>query len=269
MTRDRVSPGRLAGKVAIVTGAASSGPGIGNGKATAILFAREGAKVVLVNRDLARAQLLQREIEGEGGDCMAVAADVTQADQVERLVDSAIARYGSIHILHNNAGAGGPGRVTAMDDHVWARALDVNVTGTMRCCRAVIPRIIAAGGGAVINVSSLAAVQGFRRGDTGFSAYAAAKSALHGLTLAMAADYAAEGVRVNCLVVGMVNTPLLAHLGEQARDRRRLSVPLKTEGTGWDVGWAAVFLASDEARWITGVSLPIDGGQLAVREWPD
>lgn len=262
-------PGRLDGKVAIVTGAASAGPGIGNGKATALLFAREGAKVVLVNRDEAHASALQQEIEAEGGDCMAYAADVTQSDQVQQLVDATVARYGALHVLHNNAGAGGPGRVTSMDQDLWDHAIAVNLTGTMLCCKWAIPRIIEAGGGSVINVSSLAAVQGFRRGNKGFSAYAAAKAGVHGLSLAMAADYAADNVRVNCLVVGMVNTPLLAPLGEAARQRRRMAVPLMTEGTGWDVGWAAVYLASDESRWVTGAAIPIDGGQLAVRDWPE
>jgi NAD(P)-dependent dehydrogenase (short-subunit alcohol dehydrogenase family) len=114
----------------------------------------------------------------------------------------------------------------------------------------------------------LAAVQGFHRGNVGFAAYSAAKAGLIGLTLSIAADYAADGIRANCLIVGMANTPALAKFGEEARERRRLAVPLKTEGTAWDVAWAAVYLASDESRWVTGASLPIDGGQMSLREWP-
>ncbi len=138
----------------------------------------------------------------------------------------------------------------------------------MLSCKHSIPRMIESGGGAIINVSTLAAVQGFLRGDVGFAAYSASKAGLIGLTLSIAADYATDAVRANCLIVGMVNTPALAKFGEEHREKRRLAVPLKTEGTAWDVAWSAVYLASDEARWVTGVSLPIDGGQMALREWP-
>lgn len=260
--------GRLGGKVAIVTGAASAGPGLGIGKATAILFAREGSKVVLVNRSESHAQTLQREIEVEGGECSAVAADVTRPDQVERLIDVTMKRYGKLDILFNNVGTGAPGTVVTVTEDVWDRVMSVNLKATMWCSKYAIPRLIESGGGSIINVSTLAAVQGFRRGDTGFAAYSASKAGVVGLTLSMAADYAPAGVRVNCLLVGMVNTPQVARFGEEARERRRRAVPLQTEGTGWDVGWAAVYLASDEARWITGTSLAIDGGQMSLREFP-
>ncbi len=260
--------GRLTGKVAIVTGAASVGPGVGNGKATAILFAREGAKVLLVNRSESHAKELQREIEEEGGECSAFAADVTHAEEVERMVDAAVERYGQLDILHNNVGTGGPGTVVNVTEEVWDNAMNINLKGTMWCCKYSIPAMIESGGGSIINVSTLAAVQGFRRGDAGFAAYSASKAGVMGLTLSMAADHAADGIRVNCLIVGMVNTPLLANLGEKAREKRRLAVPLKTEGSGWDVGWAAVYLASDEARWTTGNSIVVDGGYSSLREWP-
>jgi NAD(P)-dependent dehydrogenase (short-subunit alcohol dehydrogenase family) len=260
--------GRLSGKVAIIAGAASSGPGVGIGMATAVLFAREGAKVLLVNRSEQRARSLCEEIEKEGGECTICAGDITRAEDVERMVALAIQRYGRLDILLNNAGAGAPGTVVNVTDEAWDNAVNVNLKGTMLCCKYAIPRMIASGGGSIINVSTLAAVQGFRRGQVGFAAYSAAKAGVIGLTLSIAADFAPDGIRANCLIVGMANTPALAKFGEDARERRRLAVPLKTEGTAWDVAWAGVYLASDEARWVTGASLPVDGGQMLLREWP-
>jgi NAD(P)-dependent dehydrogenase (short-subunit alcohol dehydrogenase family) len=259
---------RLKGKVAIVTGAASSGPGVGNGKATAILFAREGATVLLVNRSEAHAAELQREIEAAGGVSSVFVADVSDELQVRRMVDAAVDRYGRLDILHNNVGIGGPGTVTSVTEVVWDDVMRVNVKGSMWCCKYSIPRMLESGGGSIINVSTVAAVRGIRRGDVGFAAYSASKAAVMGLTLSIAADYASQGIRANCLVVGMVNTPLLAKLGEKAREKRRLATPLKTEGTAWDVAWAAVYLASDESRWVTGAAIPIDGGQLGVADFP-
>lgn len=260
--------GRLSGKVAIVTGAASSGPGVGNGKATAILFAKEGAKVLLVNRSESHARELQSEIEAEGGECSAYAADVSRSDQVERMVEAAVERYGRLDILHNNVGIGGRGTAADVLEEVWNDAVNVNLSGTMWCCKYAIPHMINSGGGSIINVSTIAAIRGVHRGDVGFAAYSASKAGVIGLTLSIAADFATSGVRANCIVVGMVNTPRLDKFGVDARERRRLAVPLQTEGTGWDVGWAAVYLASDEARWVTGASIPIDGGQLSLTEFP-
>lgn len=260
--------GRLTGKVAIVTGAASVGPGLGNGKATAMLFAREGARVVLVNRSESHARELQKEIGAEGGDCSIYAADISKHEEVAQMVETAIERYGRLDILHNNAAVGGPGTLTNLTEEVWDNAINVNLKGTMWCCRYVIPHMIESGGGSIINVSTVAAVRGLHRGDIGFTPYSASKAGVMGLTLAMAADYAAYGVRVNNLVVGMVNTPALARFGDDAREKRRLAVPMKTEGTAWDVAWAAVYLASDESRWVTGASIPIDGGQLSLAEFP-
>jgi NAD(P)-dependent dehydrogenase (short-subunit alcohol dehydrogenase family) len=261
-------PGRLAGKVAIVTGAASARPGLGIGDATAILFAREGASVLLVNRDDSHSQELRHDIASEGGECSAFAADITRSDDAQRMVEAATDRYGKVDILFNNVGTGAPGTVVNVTEEVWDHAMNVNLKATMWACRYAIPRMIASGGGSIINLSSVAAIRGYRRGDAGFAAYSASKAGVVGLTLSMASDFAASGVRVNCLIVGMVNTPRLARLGEQAREERRLAVPLQTEGTGWDVGWAAVYLGSDESRWVTGSTLAIEGGQLSLREFP-
>jgi len=142
-----------------------------------------------------------------------------------------------------------------------------NLTSALLCCRAVLPAMRAQGGGSIINVSSIAGMTGLS-GSPGAVAYTTTKAGLQGFTLSVAADYAVHGVRCNCIVVGTVNTPIVALLGEEARERRRRGVPLQSEGTGWDVGHAAVYLASDEARWVTGVMLPIDGGFLAIRAWP-
>jgi len=268
--RDNREPvtGRLAGKVAIVTGAASRGPGIGIGKAIAILFAREGAKVVLVNRSERHASELRGEIEAEGGECSVFAADVSQREQVMEMVEATVGRHGRLDILCSNVGIGGPGTAADVTEQVWDDVMNVNLKGTLWCCKYAIPHMLASGGGSIINVSTVAAVRGVRRGTVGFAAYSASKAGVIGLTLSIAADYATRGIRANCLIVGMVNTPLLAKFGDEAREKRRLAVPMQTEGTGWDVGWAAVYLASDESRWVTGASIPIDGGQLRLAEFP-
>ncbi|MDR3532754.1 MAG: SDR family NAD(P)-dependent oxidoreductase [Rhodopila sp.] len=258
---------RLAGKVAIVTGAASRGEGVGNGAATAILFAREGAKVVLVNRDAARGEALAEQIRAEGGEASAFAADVTQQDSAEAMAAFAVERYGRLDILHNNIGFGHSGTPETLELDDWNRVFQANLTSVLMACKACLPRMRAGGGGAINNVSSVAGAIGLS-GTSGGLAYTTTKAGLHGFTMSVAADYAVHGIRANALVVGTVNTPLVAHLGDEGRERRRKAVPLQTEGTGWDVAHAAVFLASDEARWITGVMLPIDGGFLAIRQWP-
>ena len=259
--------GRLANKVAVVTGAASRGEGVGNGAATAILFAREGAKVVLVNRDLQRSRALEAQIRDEGGDATAFAADVTVPEAADAMAAFAVERYGRLDILHNNVGIGAPGTAETVDLTQWDKVFHTNLTSAMLSCRACIPRMRAGGGGSIINVSSTAGAVGLQ-GATGAVAYVATKAGMQGMTLSLAADFAVDGIRANCLIVGTVATPMVAHLGEEGRERRRKAVPLQTEGTGWDVAWAAVYLASDESRWVTGVMLPIDGGFLAVRAWP-
>jgi len=261
--------GRLAGKVAIVTGAQSSGPGLGIGKACAILFAREGADVLLVNRSGDRAAELADEIAQEGGNCSVFAGDVTRTRDAEAMVDAAVSNYGRLDILYNNVGSGGPGTAVSVDEDVWQACLDSNLKATMLSCKFAIPRMTDTDGGSIITLSTPAAVQGFRRGDSGFAAYSTAKAGVIGLTRSIAADFAADGIRANCLLAGMVNTPALAKFGEEARERRRLAVPLQTEGTAWDIAWAALYLASDEARWVTGAAIPVDGGQLSLREFPE
>jgi NAD(P)-dependent dehydrogenase (short-subunit alcohol dehydrogenase family) len=259
--------GRLSGKVAIVTGAAAQAEGVGNGTAVAILFAREGASVVLVNRSPERAKALEETIRSEGGEATAFAADVTQPEATQAMAAFAAERYGRLDILHNNVGVGASGNTVtgSLDD--WNRLLQTNLTSAMLCCRACIPRMRDGGGGSILNVSSSAGMLGLS-GTPGAVAYTATKAGLQGLTLSVAADHAAEGIRANCLIVGTVYTPLVAFIGEEGRERRRKAVPLQTEGTGWDVAYAAVYLASDESRWVSGVMLPIDGGLQNIRPWP-
>lgn len=260
--------GRLAGKVAVVTGAAPRAPGLGNGKATAILFAREGAKVVLVNRDADRGRELEAEIRAEGGEASAFAADVCDPEQARAMADFAVERYGRLDVLHNNVGIGNvPGTPETVELDDWNRLFAANVTSAMLCCKFCIPKMLENGSGSIINVSTIAAGGGLS-GSPGAVAYASSKSAMHGLTLSVAADYAPKGIRCNCVIVGSVATPMVAHLGAEAQERRRRMVPMQTEGTAWDVAWAAVYLASEESRWVTGVFLPVDGGLLAIRPWP-
>jgi NAD(P)-dependent dehydrogenase (short-subunit alcohol dehydrogenase family) len=222
---------------------------------------------VLVNRSADRATSLEETIRSEGGEATAFAADVTRLDATQAMAAFAAQRYGRLDILHNNVGVGAGGNTVTGSLEDWDRLIQANLTSAMLCCRACIPRMCAGGGGSIINVSSSAGMLGLS-GTPGAAAYTATKAGLQGLTLSVAADHAAEGIRANCLIVGTVATPLVAHLGEEARERRRKAVPLQTEGTAWDVAYAAVYLASDEARWVTGVMLPIDGGLHAIRPWP-
>jgi len=253
---------RLEGKVAIVTGAGSRGPGIGNGKATAILFAREGAKVLLVGRTAERMQETLEIIKREGGEASVFTADVTKVEDCKSMVDTAVELYGRLDILHNNVGIESKGSVVDMDLDEWDTVIDVNLKSMVLTSRFAIPQMITGGGGAIINISSIGALR-----PRGLTAYSASKGGVIALTRAMAETHAKDNVRVNCILPGPVFTPMVAEgITDEIRERRKLATPLQTEGTAWDVAWAAVYLASDEARWITGIVLPVDGGQLLTRQ---
>lgn len=257
--------GRLAGKVALVYGAGSSGEGWGNGKATAVAFAREGARVVAIDVVAPAAAETAQIIASEGGDAIAVTADVTSLASVQASVDAALAKFGRIDILHNNVGVVFPGGPLELDEDAFRRSLDLNVGSVYRTAKAVLPHFLAQRGGAIVNIASLAAIRW-----TGYPyfAYYAAKAAVVQATTALALHYAAQGVRANAILPGMIDTPLIyaqiagnyASVDEMVAARNRL-VPMGRMGTAWDVAAAAVFLASDEARFITGVALPVDGGQ--------
>ena len=252
---------RLEGKVAIVTGAGSRGPGVGNGKAAAVLFAREGAKVLVADNVLERAEETLKMIKDEGGTASTFAGDVTKLVDCQAMIDMAIKRYGRLDILHNNVGIDHTGTVVSSDLNEWDKVMNVNLRSMVLTCRCAIPQMIKVGGGSITNISSVAALR-----PRGMDAYSTSKAAVIGLTQAMASSHAAEHVRVNCIIPGMVYTPMVAGgLTPQGREARWKSTPLQTEGTAWDIGWAAVFLNSEEARWITGVALPVDGGALLTR----
>ena len=249
-------PGRLEGKVAIVTGAGSSGPGVGNGKAASVLFAREGAKVLLVDINADHAQETLELITAEGGEASVFQADVTNADHCRSMVESAIERYGRLDILDNNVGVILRAKFADIDPEDWDRVMAINLKSMMLASQSAIPRMIDSGGGSIINITSVAGIRAWSD-----AAYAASKAGIIGLTQTVAAEYGRYGIRANAIAPGAVYTPMVAwQLSEEAREIRRESTLLGTEGTAWDVAWAAVYLASDEARWVTGVLLPVDGG---------
>ena len=248
---------RLEGKVAIVTGAGASGEVMGNGKATAILFAREGAKVLLVDNQKDRAAQTLDTITSEGGEASVFTADVSRADDCEAMVQATVQQYGRLDILHNNVGIGGSGTVLEVTEEDWDRVMTVNVKSMMLTSKFAIPQMVSSGGGgSIVNISSISAVR-----PRGLTAYSVSKGGVIALTQAMAIDHAPDGVRVNCIMPGPVYTSMVArNMTEERRETRREASPLGVEGSGWDIGYAGLFLASDEARWITGVILPVDGG---------
>ena len=252
--------GRLEGKVAIVSGAGSSGPGIGNGKATSVLFAREGARVLLVDSEAARAEETLAMIEEEGGEASVFEADVTRADDCKNMVEAAIDRYGRLDILDNIVGIFRRGTVVDVDEETWDLVMDVNVKSVMLASKFAIPRMIETGGGSIINTSSIAGLRAYNT-----TPYTTSKSAIVGLTMSMAGDHGRDNVRVNAIAPGAIYTPMVAPLmDDQTRERRREASMLGTEGTAWDVAWAAVYLASDESRWVTGIVLTVDAGVTAM-----
>ena len=260
MTESAARPGRLAGLVAIVTGAGSRGPGIGNGRATAVLFAREGARVALVDNVRAAAQETKDMIDAEQGECFVIEADVTRDEDCRRVVDESLRLYGRIDVLDNNVGIEGPGSVVETDEATWDRVMNVNVKSMMLMSKHVIPVMAAQGGGSIINISSLSALR-----PRGLTPYTTSKGAVIALTQAMAVDHAPQGIRANAIAPGPVYTPMVAGgMTPELRERRAKASPLGVEGNAWDIGWAAVYLASPESRWVTGIVLQVDGGAALV-----
>ena len=229
---------RLTGKVAIVTGAGSSGPGLGTGKATSVLFAREGAKVLLVDRIAQHAEETLSTIREEGGEASVFEADVTRSDDCLAMVKTTVERYGAVHILFNNVGILGRGSVLDVTEEEWDRVLDANLKSMVLTCKFAIPEMIQGGGGSIINMSSIA---GIRAGSGGPSvSYAASKGGIIALTTSMAVNHGRDNVRVNAIAPGHLYTPMVAGtMSEEMRDLRKRAGPLGTEGTAWDIAWAA------------------------------
>ena len=248
----------LAGKVAIIAGGGAAGDGIGNGRAAAILLARAGTRVLVVDRELALAQGTVDMIAAEGGTAIAHQADLTESAQCKDMVAAAVGRFGRLDFLDNNVGIGSRGTVVEEDPEVWRRVMQVNVETMFLAAKHAIPAMVkTAGSGAIVNISSISALR-----PRGLTAYSASKGAVISLTRAMAIDHAAEGIRVNCIAPGPMYTPMVYAPGmsDQAREQRRRASALGIEGTGWDVGHAVRFLLSDHARYITGQTLVVDGG---------
>jgi NAD(P)-dependent dehydrogenase (short-subunit alcohol dehydrogenase family) len=260
---DDVASG-LEGKVAVITGAGSQeGEGVGNGRATAVMFARAGARVVVVDAREDRAQETRRMIVDEGrGDVEVAVGDVTRLDDCRRFVATAAERFGGLDVLVNNVGVTGPrGTAEEVDLEAWNAGLLVNVTSMMLMSKYAIPQMRERDGGVIINIGSVAGL----RGGHASLLYPTSKGAVVNMTRAMAVHHAKDHIRVNCVCPGMVYTPMVQddRMSPEWREDRRLRSLLQTEGSGWDVAAAVAFLASDNARWMTGVVLPVDAGATA------
>jgi NAD(P)-dependent dehydrogenase (short-subunit alcohol dehydrogenase family) len=261
--------GKLSGKVAIVTGAGSQTSGIGNGRASAILIARQGARVALLDRSLEAAERTASLIEDELGAEIALplACDVTREQDCAAAVASAIDCWGRVDILVNNVGIyGARGTAVTIDLAEWDQGLRTNLTSMVLMAKYAIPEIEKQGGGAIVNIGSI----GGLLGGYGHLLYPTSKGAIVNLTRAMAAHHGPRGIRVNSVAPGSVYTPFAEEHGmtPELREERANSSLLRTEGTAWDIGNAVVFLVTDDSRWITGVTLPVDGGMTAARTHP-
>ena len=257
---------RLKDKVAIVVGAGCTlGDTMGNGRAAAVLFAREGASVALVDYREDSAEDTKRMIDKEGGESLVVQADVTRAEDCKRMADACAERYGRIDILHNNVGIGAGGGPVELSEEDWDKVVDTNLKSMFLTCKYALPYMEKQGSGAIINISSMAAI---RFAPYPMLAYSSSKAGVNALTRSIAMQYAQQGVRSNCIMPGLINTPmaiegLSKRLNIEKEDLIRMrdaAVPMKRMGEAWDIAYTALFLASDEAKYITGVVIPVDGG---------
>jgi NAD(P)-dependent dehydrogenase (short-subunit alcohol dehydrogenase family) len=258
--------GRVEGKAAIVTGAGSTpGPGVGTGKASAIVLAREGANVLLVDLHPERAEETKQVIESEGGKAEVFAGDCTKAATCEAMVHACVESFGTVDILVNNIGLASLGTVVDTTEEAWDRALDINLRTAFLSSKYAVPVMATQGSGSIVNMASISAL----RGD-GTLAYSVAKGGLVAMTVDMAYAHGRDGIRVNAIAPGHITTPMV-HSVQQPGPKADFMDAMRSEagllgtpGTGWDVGWAVAFLASDEARWITGTVLPVESGVLSV-----
>jgi NAD(P)-dependent dehydrogenase (short-subunit alcohol dehydrogenase family) len=259
---------RLKGKVAMVVGAGSIGPGWGNGKATAATFAREGASVFCVDRNGAAAEETVGIIKGEGGKAAAFTADVSKAAEVEAMVQACLTAFGRIDVLDNNVGIAEVGSVVEVEEKDWDRVFAVNLKSAYLAMKYVIPVMIKQGGGSIINISSIASI---RHVGISYVSYNASKAAMNQMTRTTAVEFAPQHVRVNTILPGLMKTPMVEHSAGLAQSyakgdveamwrARDAQVPMGHMGTAWDVANAALFLASDESKYVTGLELIVDGG---------
>lgn len=256
---------RMQGKAIIVTGAGSIGPGMGNGKASSILYAREGGRVLLVDRELAAAQETADLIRAEGGVGIPFQCDVTSSAECQRMVEACLQAFGRVDVLHNNVGIIVPGGAVELAEADWDLLMRVNVKSMFLTCKHALPVMVQQGGGAIVNIASTNAIRSM---PAIAIAYAASKAAVIALTREIAMEYAGKNIRANTIMPGLMDTPMVeAQLAtvygagaEAARARRAGVCPVGRQGDAWDTARAALFLASDEAAYITGTTLIVDGG---------
>jgi NAD(P)-dependent dehydrogenase (short-subunit alcohol dehydrogenase family) len=262
--------GSFSGKLALVVGAGSVGPGYGNGKATAVLFARAGACIFGVDRNPEALAETGSIIDAEGGGFVGHVADITKPDEIDILVEACLDRFSRIDVLVNNVGGSAPGDPVAMSEQVWAKQFDHNLNYVFHSCKRVIPVMVRQGGGAIVNLASIAALRFF---GPDVVAYAASKAALIQFSRVTAVKYAPQNVRINTVIPGLMDTPLVkarlvnergAGDAEALIAARHRQVPMGRMGDGWDVAHAVLFLASDQARYITATELVVDGGLSAT-----
>jgi NAD(P)-dependent dehydrogenase (short-subunit alcohol dehydrogenase family) len=260
---------RLDGKVALVTGCGTRGEGWGNGKAISVLLARQGATIFGVDRDMEAAQVTQKIIEDEGGKAFVMTSNVTQSQDVQTMVQQCMDKFGRIDILVNNVGQSEPGGPVEMSEETWDGQMDLNVKTAFLTMKSVLPIMEKQGSGSVISISSVA---GLRYVGKPQVAYAAGKAALMQLTKTTAVLYANKGIRLNCVVPGLVFTPLVKRLADKYAggqfdafvEHRHQQVPAGHMGDAWDVANAVLFLASDQSRYITAQDIVVDGGLIAA-----
>lgn len=248
---------RLENKAIIVVGAGTTGEGVGNGKAAAIQFAREGAKVLCVDRDESAADITANIITDEGGRAETCVADIVNAADCAHVVDTCLRHFKKLDVLHNNVGVGFTGEIVDTTEEDWVIIFDANVKGMFLMCKHAIPKMIEGGGGSIINVSLIFSI---RPGPT--AAYVASKGAVNSLTLYIARRYARYNIRANALLLGYIDTPLArpAWENEKIREINLRQVPMRRFASPWEVATVAAFFASDEASYVTGIVMPVDGG---------
>ncbi len=252
---------RLQNKIALVVGAGSRGEPAGTGYAAAKLFSQHGASVVLVDNNRDRAEATEREIIKEGGTASVFVADVTSEDDCQAMVEACRERHGRLDILFNNVATHGSGKVTDVSSDELDRVFAINLRSMMLACKYAIPLMKASGGGSIINVSS---IDGLRTGMHPNVPYAVTKAGAAHLARVISVHHGRDNIRANCIAPGHIYAPFVSAISKDTRALRKSAAPLGSEGTAWDIAWASLFLASDEARWISGVVLPVDGGLLAA-----